>query len=93
MPFRSFTSQPAAGQRDAQPFRLESQVTADSKGKDGKSAVWRASFASPAGPARETLCVVGHGCARMLPRAESLPATRTATVPRTRPLRFSTSAF
>jgi len=34
-------------QRDAQPFRLESQVTADSKGRDGKSAVWRASFASP----------------------------------------------
>jgi hypothetical protein len=34
---------------DAQAFRLESQVTADSKGKDGKSAVWRASFASPAG--------------------------------------------
>lgn len=35
-------------QRDAQPFRMESQVTADSKGRDGKSAVWRASFASPA---------------------------------------------
>jgi hypothetical protein len=35
-------------QRDAQPFRLESQVTADSKGKDGKSPVWRASFGSPA---------------------------------------------
>jgi len=35
-------------QRDAQPFRLESQATADSKGKDGKSAVWRAFFASPA---------------------------------------------
>jgi hypothetical protein len=35
--------------RDAQPFRLESQVTADSKGKDGKAAVWAASFASPAG--------------------------------------------
>ncbi|MGA8149964.1 MAG: hypothetical protein WB952_03380 [Terriglobales bacterium] len=33
--------------RDAQPFRLESQVTADSKGKDGKADVWRASFASP----------------------------------------------
>jgi len=33
---------------DAQPFRLESQITADSKGKDGKSDVWRASFASPA---------------------------------------------
>ncbi len=35
--------------RDAQPFRLESQVTADSKGSDGKAAVWRASFASPSG--------------------------------------------
>lgn len=34
--------------RDAQPFRLESQITADAKGKDGKAAVWRASFASPA---------------------------------------------
>jgi hypothetical protein len=35
--------------RDAEPFRLESQLTADSKGKDGKADVWRASFASPAG--------------------------------------------
>src|SRR5215467_9992018 len=34
--------------RDAQGFRLESQLTSDSKGKDGKSAVWRAGFASPA---------------------------------------------
>ena len=34
--------------RDAQPFRLESQITTDSKGKDGKAAVWRASFGSPA---------------------------------------------
>jgi hypothetical protein len=33
--------------RDAQPYRLESQVTDDWKGKDGKSAVWRAYFASP----------------------------------------------
>lgn len=32
--------------RDAQPYRLESLLTADSTGKDGKSAVWRASFAS-----------------------------------------------
>jgi hypothetical protein len=31
---------------DAQPYRLESQITADAKGQDGKSAVWRASFAS-----------------------------------------------
>lgn len=34
--------------RDAQPFRLESQSTPDSKGREGKSAVWRASFASAA---------------------------------------------
>ena len=34
--------------RDAQPFRLESQVTSDANGEDGKSAVWRASFASEA---------------------------------------------
>jgi hypothetical protein len=35
--------------RDAQPFRVESQITSDSKGQDGKSAVWRSSFASPSG--------------------------------------------
>jgi hypothetical protein len=35
-------------ERDAQPFRLESQLTTGSNGKDGKAAVWRASFASPA---------------------------------------------
>jgi hypothetical protein len=34
--------------RDAQPFHLESQSNGDSKGRDGKSAIWRASFASPA---------------------------------------------
>jgi hypothetical protein len=32
--------------RDAQPYRLESMLTADSKGREGKAAVWRASFAS-----------------------------------------------
>jgi hypothetical protein len=35
--------------RDAQPYRLESQITSDSKGKDGKADVWRATFASPSG--------------------------------------------
>ena len=33
--------------RDAQPFSLESQYGTDSKGREGKSAIWRASFASP----------------------------------------------
>lgn len=32
--------------RDAQPYRLESLTTGDSKGKGGKSAMWRAFFAS-----------------------------------------------
>jgi hypothetical protein len=32
--------------RDAQPYRLESQITADANGKDGKSAIWRGAFAS-----------------------------------------------
>jgi len=34
-------------QRDAQGFRVQSEVTADCRGKDGKSDLWRAWFASP----------------------------------------------
>ena len=34
--------------RDAQPYRLDSQTSSDSNGHDGKSAVWRAAFASVA---------------------------------------------
>jgi hypothetical protein len=33
---------------DVKPFRVESQASADSKGKDGLSAIWRSSFASSA---------------------------------------------
>jgi hypothetical protein len=33
--------------RDAQPFRLESQLAEDSKGREGKSLAWRTGFASP----------------------------------------------
>lgn len=33
--------------RDAQPVRLQSQVTPGDKDRDGKSAVWNGSFASP----------------------------------------------
>ena len=32
--------------RDAQPFRLESQLIGDSKGREGKSLAWRAGLAS-----------------------------------------------
>ncbi len=34
--------------RDAQPYRLQSQISTDSPGKDGKADIWQASFASPA---------------------------------------------
>jgi hypothetical protein len=34
--------------RDAQPYRIESQPTTSAKGEDGKAAVWRSYFASPA---------------------------------------------
>src|SRR5271154_69897 len=34
--------------QDAKPFRLESILTTDGNGQDGKWAVWRGSFASPA---------------------------------------------
>ncbi len=33
--------------RDAQPYRIESTPTSDANGRDGKSAIWRAFFASP----------------------------------------------
>jgi hypothetical protein len=32
---------------DAQPYRVESEPTTDSKGRDGRAAEWRASFAFP----------------------------------------------
>jgi len=32
--------------QDAKPYRIESAVTTDGNGHDGKSAIWRASFAS-----------------------------------------------
>jgi hypothetical protein len=35
-------------QQDAKPYRIESVVTSDGNGHDGKSAIWRGSFASPA---------------------------------------------
>ncbi|MGB8771641.1 MAG: hypothetical protein WCC92_18660, partial [Candidatus Korobacteraceae bacterium] len=33
---------------DAKPFRLQSQFTVDAPSNEGKSGLWRASFASPA---------------------------------------------
>src|SRR5947207_7430734 len=33
---------------DARPYQLQSQPSADSKGRDGKAALWRGAFASAA---------------------------------------------
>jgi hypothetical protein len=33
--------------QDAQPYRLESTITTDGNGHDGKAAIWRGSFGSP----------------------------------------------
>src|ERR1700740_147908 len=33
---------------DAEPYRVESQISGDFKGHDGKAGSWRAGFASPA---------------------------------------------
>ena len=46
-------------QADAKPYRIESVVTSDANGHDGKAAIWRGSFASPA--QRSTVCVAVPG--------------------------------
>ena len=48
--------------RDAQPYRIESVLTADSKGKEGKSGVWRASSPRRCNTA-SSLRLVGRSCA------------------------------
>ena len=45
--FQKLYIQALGWSRDAKPFSLESQSNGDSKGQDGKSAIWRAGFASP----------------------------------------------
>lgn len=40
--------------QDARPYRLESVVTTDGNGHDGKWAIWRAGFASPAARVSKT---------------------------------------
>src|SRR5271157_1482510 len=44
---------------DAQPARLESVLTTETTGKDGKSAIWRGYFASPARRAVKTIVCSG----------------------------------
>lgn len=45
--FQKLSIAARAWARDAQPFRVQSSPTSEASGKDGKSSIWRASFASP----------------------------------------------
>jgi hypothetical protein len=47
--------------QDAQPYRTESQITADSTGRDGKAGAWRAGFASPSLRGIRTFTWTGEG--------------------------------
>jgi hypothetical protein len=47
--------------QDAQPYRAESQITGDLKGRDGKAGVWRAGFASPSLRGIRTFTWTGEG--------------------------------
>ncbi len=75
--------------RDAQPFRLESQITTDANGHDGKAAVWRASFASAAGRGVKPYVWSGTDAADAPSRGVS-PGPRTITT-RTTPRRRSST--
>jgi hypothetical protein len=47
--------------QDARPYRIESVATSDGNGRDGKSAVWRAGFASAAQRVARTYTWSGSG--------------------------------
>ena len=49
---------------DARPYRLESSTNEDSKGHDGKSAIWHAGFASVAQRGTKTYTWSGSGTVR-----------------------------
>jgi hypothetical protein len=53
---------------DAQPYRLESSPNSDSKGRDGKSAIWRAGFASPSKRSSKPLVWSGTDASDAPPR-------------------------
>jgi hypothetical protein len=54
--------------RDAQPFRVQSISTSDANGHDGKSGIWRASFASPSGNGTRPYTWVGTDTAEGMAR-------------------------
>lgn len=46
---------------DPQPYRVESEIAGDSKGRDGKAGAWRAGFASPSLREIRTFTWTGEG--------------------------------
>jgi hypothetical protein len=46
---------------DPQPYRVESEILGDSKGRDGKAGAWRAGFASPSLRGIRTFTWTGEG--------------------------------
>jgi len=78
---------------DAQPYRLESQPNSDSKGRDGKAAIWRASFGSP-GQMRATKPFIWSGSnASDAPSRGVSPGTEDTYSPTNNNTRIFDSAF
>jgi hypothetical protein len=66
--------------RDAQPYRLQSWPTSDGNGHDGKSPLWRASFASPSQRAVKAYTWSGSAAPDAPPRGVS-PGTEDSYSP------------
>lgn len=64
-------------QADAMPFHMESALNPESTGRDGKSTVWRALFASPSRRTYKTFICSGS----RLPDAPPVGITSTAETP------------
>lgn len=67
----------ARWQPDAMPFHMESALNAESTGRDGKSTIWRALFASPSRGAYKTFICSGS----RLAEAPPVGITSTAETP------------
>lgn len=77
---------------DVKPFRIESTPSNESNGQDGKSTIWRSSYASASQHGVKPFFWSGSN-APMLPLAAFRPATRTFTTPAMRLPRFLIRLF
>ena len=65
---------------DAKPYHLESQITSDAKGRDGKADVWRSSFASDSRRTTKTFTWSGTNAADA-PERGMMPGTEDSYNP------------